>query len=407
MDNPSNKRPRSDSVLPNEHAEGQPLGLNALISKKTKPDGPSTNVVFHTTERLSQEIRTAFDLNSALKKTSKLANIGYTMTTYEEKVPPKGKHKKIMKDLRDLHRDAPAPYKIGFFPDVFDLTITRPGCEHSGLYPDLDINLLKKFHEHGVVSGYGDNQSLETKVDENVRDAREIPSNEFCVPDELLERVRSAWEEGFSMPSQVRVAPYKIHIYGPGGHFKSHRDTPEVGLVGTFLIGLGDTTPANHDGCFKIGDESLTADTGGWVAFYPDVPHAVNTIPENCYRAVIAFKIFNDANSEGWRDTSAREQQFQRRVEKILHTIPRPFGILLDHSYHLGVTDLNGYDKILLAGAQTRPDSIVHVLPVVVSTNSEYYYDSDAQDDNKSSYKTRIKPLLPAHVEILNERANE
>ena len=83
--------------------------------------------------------------------------------------------------------------------------------------------------------------SLKTEIDSEVRNAREIPASEFEVEPEFLGEIQELWGKHF-LPRVVRAEPYKIHLYGPGGHFKSHRDTPETGLVGTFLVGLGDTS---------------------------------------------------------------------------------------------------------------------------------------------------------------------
>ena len=91
---------------------------------------------------------------------------------------------------------------------------------------------------------------------------------------------------------------YKIHLYGPGGHFKSHRDLPETGLVGTFLVGLGDTSSAST-GHFRIGNKMLKSYSGNWVAFHPDVPHEI-TKPEDGYRD-------SDSCRDGFQDVSGRE----------------------------------------------------------------------------------------------------
>ena len=141
----------------------------------------------------------------------------------------------------------------------FHLSITRPGCEYNDVvqyYSKID-DLLPSWFEHSAISGYGDMQSLETKVDCEVRNAREIPASEFEVEPEFLEKIQESWKTHF-LPRNVRAVPYKIHLYGPGGHFKSHRDTPETGLVGTFLVGLADTS-STSEGHFRIGDKTLKA----------------------------------------------------------------------------------------------------------------------------------------------------
>jgi hypothetical protein len=151
----------------------------------------------------------------------------------------------------------------------FHLRVTRPGCEYDsqvGQYSKYIEPLLPTWFEHSAISGYGDMQSLETKVDSEVRHAREILASEFEVKPEFLKNIQNMWREHF-IPRNVRAEPYKIHLYGPGGHFKSHRDTPETGLVGTFLVGLGDTS-SNAAGHFRIGDKALRAEPCSWVAFH-------------------------------------------------------------------------------------------------------------------------------------------
>jgi len=75
-------------------------------------------------------------------------------------------------------------------------------------------------------------QSLETKVDSEVRHAREIHASDFQVNPKFLGQIQKLWSKHF-LPHNVRAEPYETHLYGPGGHFKSHRDTPEMNLVGT------------------------------------------------------------------------------------------------------------------------------------------------------------------------------
>jgi len=47
------------------------------------------------------------------------------------------------------------------------------------------------------------------------------------------------WEENM-YPKSVRVESYRINMYGLNGHFKSHKDTPAKGLVGTGLLAMSD-----------------------------------------------------------------------------------------------------------------------------------------------------------------------
>lgn len=137
-------------------------------------------------------------------------------------------------------------FASGNIENPFNLTIERTGCEYEGditastnksgnALSDMDAR-LRRWYEAGDVSGYGDVKTQETKVDPAVRNAREIPASDFRVSPNLIARVQAIWNASF-FPTHVRAEPYKIHMYGPGGKFESHRDTPETDLVGTFLIG--------------------------------------------------------------------------------------------------------------------------------------------------------------------------
>ena len=285
----------------------------------------------------------------------------------------------------------------GEFEFSFHLRITRPGCEYNGdvqRYSKPLEGLLPDWFEHSAISGYGDTQSLETKVDSEVRNAREIPASEFEVQPKFLRQVQELWGDHF-LPRNVRAEPYKIHLYGPGGHFKSHRDTPETGLVGTFLVGLGDSssTSAGH---FRIGDKSLRAKSCSWVAFHPDIPHEVTKL-EDGYRAVLAFKIFRVADSE----PDILPAQLEARVKKILDQIPAPFGLFMTHQYSIGTTSLNGFDALLSAYARSRNDIQAHMLPVVTEFYGEAF---DDPEDDRSVTSSQVYPFTRAHVDILLEK---
>src|SRR3984885_254861 len=179
--------------------------------------------------------------------------------------------------LRDIFHKFPVPAWAGFFREAFHLRVTREGCQFDGevdLYSDTVLKLLPEWLKHAAVSSYGDVRNQDTKIDLDVRNACEIPSDEFSVDKELLDRIEAAWAERF-FPRKVRAEPYKIHLYGPEGHFKSHRDTPEMNLVGTFLLGLGDTVQNDWDakGNLVVGgiENGLVAGPCSWVAFHPDV----------------------------------------------------------------------------------------------------------------------------------------
>lgn len=311
--------------------------------------------------------------------------------------------------MRDIYHDLPQPYRYGWFEESFYLKITRPGCEYDGLVEPRSYTidkLLPEWYEHAAIAGYGDLKALKAKVDRDVRHAKEITADKFIVGRTLLDHIRATWAEYF-IPSAVRVEPHKIYLYGPSGHFKSRCDTPEQGLVGTFLVGLGDTSARSvyesgrrrYEGNFCIGEEKLAAKSCSWVAFHPDVPHSVSKLSDHGYRAVIAFKLFHDAGSAKL-DGVVREVQVRDRMANTLAGVPVPYGFLLDHMYHMGISKLNGYDAILLSAAKQRPMTAIHILPVIIRSHSTTFY-KHRYDDEKDIYRASVYPFTPDHVDLV------
>ncbi|KAI0328690.1 hypothetical protein GY45DRAFT_1325984 [Cubamyces sp. BRFM 1775] len=290
----------------------------------------------------------------------------------------------------------------------FSLRITRAGCEFDGaLAPwmpksssDVDEAVksrLQNWFDNAAVSGYGDVQEQVTKVDEEVRAAREINCTEFEVQPELLRRIEEIWCEHFVPSSDVRAEPYKIHLYGKNGHFKSHRDTPQHGLVGTFLLGLGDTS---RSGGLVVEDKKMSAHPGEWCAFYPDIPHEVKTLWEG-HRAVIAFKIFRTPSSTG---ESEKTRQVRAQVLEIVKKLEAPYGILLEHKYGLGTEQFSGFDAIVAECVRSAvPAGSMYQLPVVVKSYS--WWGSESKDDYDEDWRqtcsTTVYPFAREHIDAL------
>ncbi|KAI0057665.1 hypothetical protein BV25DRAFT_1970691 [Artomyces pyxidatus] len=353
---------------------------------------------------------------------------------------PPTENETLVEELGQLYRNAPV-HATGKFAEPFRLTITRRGCEHddniqpsrgktsgekdtqkigasgSGASADeffsKDSNeerRLKRLFENVSVSGYGDVRTQETKINLSVRNAREIPASEFTVAPALLDTIRTTWAAHF-WPAAVRVVPYKIHLYGPGGGFKAHRDTPEAGLVGTFLVGLGDSTQAQNLEVAVQGkrdNAAFSACVGRWVAFYPDVPHRVVEL-EKGYRAVLAFKMFRADDDV---DTAACDAGALQRVRAVTDRLSAPVGLFLEHKYCMGTQKLSGFDAVVYEALARRPGVAVHLLPVVtkwhavIKTDDDVemgYYGSDCDEDEipEGSFEAPVYPLTAAHVQAV------
>ncbi|KAJ7080762.1 hypothetical protein B0H15DRAFT_787000 [Mycena belliarum] len=290
----------------------------------------------------------------------------------------------------------------------FTLKITRKGCEYDGKINALESDVaarLERWYAAGDVSGYGDVRAQETKVDLAVRNAREIPASDFSVSADLIEEVERLWGASF-VPTHVRAEPYKIHMYGPGGKFNAHRDTPEMNLVGTFLIGLGDTSRTKDDkeddsslkGAFKVGARHYFAHLGSWVAFYPDIGHAVEELVSG-YRAVIAFNIFRQELPEAPKIV---DDSIIGDIKAILAPLEKPYGILLHHEYCAGTTELTGGDAALYA-AVCGPGVDVKLLPVLINWKAQW--DPDSKEiQNGTYYDPCVFPMTAIHADTVLER---
>ncbi|KAF9261455.1 hypothetical protein L218DRAFT_961457 [Marasmius fiardii PR-910] len=413
------KRDRSESPSTSVNTE-----------KKQKNDNESQQI-----QNFSKDIRTAFDLNFALSAIrDKFRPIGKVVTAWPYYPAPKKKEQKILNGLSKVNEEAnnlSQSYCYGQLEEPFYLKVTYPGCEYetknlsdetSSNSVDYEIGVedcevkeetIQKWLKNAPVSGFGDNKALETRVDPEVREACEIPAEGFEVEKELLDTISWIWSDNF-VPANVRVEPYKIHIYGKGGHFKSHRDTPEKSLVGTFLLGIGDSAFSYESsdrailtGNFCIGTIRRTAKAGQWVAFHPDVPHSVEPLTHGC-RAAIAFKIFSTDNVDILSEAAQRYPSVVEQAKGVLKDLKGPFGIILQHQYPMGTDEngLIGVDAVIMTAVKQVRSSKVEVIPVVVKIFEKKVFES-GYGDERSSIEATVYPFTRHHVDICLNRVGE
>jgi hypothetical protein len=367
-------------------------------------------------------LRTAFELKRAIDNAKSITPIGHCVSAEEdwkhnnsdeeeeeeeEKEPcgPATKRQALVHMSAEL-RDMVSKYSCSVSIDEdFEnesqfahtgscVVITRPGCELSGDVTNIghpNDDYLQRWHEHANVSPYGDQKTLETKVDASVRSAKEITSEHFTVTPELLSRVQELWSKNF-WQTNVVAKPYKINIYGPGDHFKPHKDTPEKDLVGTFLIGLGDTS----DGKLTFentrwGSRWECAGRGSWTAFFPSVTHEIKPLTKG-YRATLALKIYRQGEKCSGR-TDGRQDLVQ-----LFQGFTKPFGVLFDHQYCIDTDELSGIDSLMLKTLRQLPGATTHLLPVVTTFSGSRWSRISSYDDESTS---SVHPLTEYHINQL------
>lgn len=135
-----------------------------------------------------------------------------------------------------------------------------------------------------------------TRHDRSVRDAAQINAagGAFSVPgfdpasSGILDEVRRQLAP--ADPNPISAELYAVNVYGSGGHFQPHKDTPRGDdMLGTLVVCLPSRFAAgqlvvHHRGAFKVFDWGREIDEAPepnrirWAAFFGDVDHAVERL---------------------------------------------------------------------------------------------------------------------------------
>ncbi|THU81102.1 hypothetical protein K435DRAFT_972475 [Dendrothele bispora CBS 962.96] len=278
-------------------------------------------------------------------------------------------------------------YQRGYLDASFNLKITIPDYTFEQDIPIHDPSAapvsraeeqkvqerLEIWFRHGTPSGYGDLREHATKFDDEWRTIGKTTST-------LRTFVRN---------------PTRFICTGKAGNSRNivtpHRP---AGLVGTFLVGLGDTTWTRDH--LVVDGNKCHAEEGSWVAFYPDVPHEVTTIASG-YRAVLALKIFRDDTRVPFSEelSSAWDPVLTAAANQLVTNLELPYGLILDRKYCLGTTKLNGIDAIVNSRARKIPH-ILHpvIIPILIRTRYfRGYYRTEDDYENVQQIITYVEPF--------------
>ena len=265
---------------------------------------------------------------------------------------------------------------------------------------DLDIpqDKLKDLFTIAPDAPYGDNRTLETKIDKEVRDAKDISLDHFTIDPSVIQQISDLWSRNL-YPKNVIVKPYKINLYGKNGHFDRHKDTPDKDMVGTGLIALTESSSALTIHSVDLEDKYRWIPRGGdCIVFYTDCEHQVNRVWNNDIRATLAFKIYSD------EENSVKEEDVQNdQINQVSNTLEKlnlkNVGFLLGHGYSLQTEAFKGKDHLLVK-VLTKMGKQFKVIPIIHKWYVNSWHSGCSEEDDISS---NVYPFTEEHIDaILN-----
>jgi len=190
-------------------------------------------------------------------------------------------------------------------------------------------------------------QGARTLLDEDVRKCRQVDAKDltFHSPEwpRFLKRVLQQVRDDLGIPGKISAVPYKLLIYGKGGHFRAHRDTEKLdAMFGTLLIAL----PSAHEGgrlFIRHGGSEVEVNFGGdegrrhfqHAAFFADCEHEVEPVRSG-FRCCLVYNLRLDQGNP-----ACLNQPVERQAETLIPPMRnlarqragRLSAVLLAHSY--------------------------------------------------------------------------
>ena len=202
----------------------------------------------------------------------------------------------------------------------------------------------------------------QTVFDEKVRKCWQLDASQFTVKSaqwkKFLDQTIASVREDLGINGKVSASPYKLLIYGKGGHFKAHRDTEKLAaMFGTLIVALpsahqGGRLSIRHDGREIEVDFSRDEHVHEFqhAAFFADCEHEVEPVSSG-YRCCLIYNLHLDEGDPGQLNLSLTEQAralLPSLAAMKLEHAGELSAVLLDHSYteaNLSLRNLKGNDQ--------------------------------------------------------------
>ena len=301
----------------------------------------------------------------------------------------------------------------GDFHSVGQAPFFFPGLEVEGLgelaFP-LPAAQVKELIHLAEAAPYGLGEK--TVLDENVRKCWQLDASQFCfkAPEwqEFLDRTVASVREILGVEGRVSAVPYKLLVYGEGGHFRAHRDTEKLdAMFGTLIVAL----PSAHEGgrlFVRHGGREVEVDFSRekhafqHAAFFADCEHEVEPVRSG-YRCCLVYNLRLDTGDPGKLNLplDAQARTLLAPLEKLLcGRKGKLAAVLLEHGYteaNLAIRNLKGHDqsraRALFAAAE-EAGAVAHLALVTFHQSGElqdgysygrrrYGYDDEDPEDGE------------------------
>jgi len=223
----------------------------------------------------------------------------------------------------------------------------------------------------------------DTIVDRDVRDALEIEAQHISVHGLYIHDAIGTLDDIYLHEATL----YKMHIYGPGGHFQPHLDSRHSeDHVGTLVIALNTPYTGGDlviDG--KVIDLHSAPNALVGCTFYTDVEHHVTPVTSGV-RIVLQYDITRGDLRDGATmfvavNSDVRTEGLISNIVSRVDSHPDSHQMLMcSHKYSLNSMDPTGTPRHHLKGSDLRvwdrlvtlyPNSVVVPLVIVTNLNSD------------------------------------
>ena len=218
-------------------------------------------------------------------------------------------------------------------------------------------------------------QGTKTLVDKKIRNAYQLDPDQFVLSnpawEEAIRATTRTVAERLGLPADDLVPElYKLLLYRPGGHFKSHRDSEKSnGMVASLVVALpssfeGGVLTVRHGRASKSFGFAIAAaeEQPYYAAFYADCEHEVSPVEEGfrlCLAYNLVLRVPKGRKKGAPEDSSPAKKMAQSLAQWATMASSRPLVFALDHQYTqhgLSLELLKGGDRktadLVLAAAE-------------------------------------------------------